>query len=213
MAGPGWNSRGPPAKKRIAVLASGRGSNFQAIIDALATGEIPASCIRLITDNPGAYAIERANKAGIPVAVVNFCSFASKGDYERSLLAALKECQPDLVVLAGYMRIVGNRIVRAYQGRMMNIHPALLPSFPGLHAQRQALGYGVKVAGCTVHFVDEMMDSGPVILQRCVPVLPGDDEDSLSMRILREEHRCLPLAVKLFCEDRLHIRGRVVEIL
>jgi phosphoribosylglycinamide formyltransferase-1 len=211
--GPGTPPTGYPRKKRIAVLASGRGSNFQAIIDALSEGHIHAGCVRLITDNVGAYAIERAKKAGIPVSVVEFGSFPSKDAYEEALMAALKECGPDLVLLAGYMRIVGKETVRAFQGRMMNIHPALLPSFPGLHGQRQALEYGVKVAGCTVHFVDEMMDSGPVIIQHCVPVLPDDDEDSLAERILVEEHRCFPLAVRLFCEDRLRIRGRIVEIL
>jgi phosphoribosylglycinamide formyltransferase-1 len=125
----------------------------------------------------------------------------------------MKECRPDLVVLAGYMRILGNEIVRSFHGKIMNIHPALLPSFPGLHAQRQAIAYGVKVAGCTVHFVDEMMDSGPIIIQKCVPVLPDDDEDRLSERILYEEHKCYPYAVKLFCEDRLRIDGRIVRVL
>ena len=200
-------------QKRIIVLASGRGSNFQAIIDALRNGDIPATCVRLITDNPGAYAIERARKAGIPVTVIDFLSFPSKDLYEEALLEALNEYDPDLILLAGYMRIVGNDIVREFQGRIMNIHPALLPSFPGLHSQQQALDYGVKVSGCTVHFVDELMDSGPVIVQVCVPVLPGDDEETLAERILLEEHRCFPLAVKLFCTDRLRIRGRIVEIL
>jgi phosphoribosylglycinamide formyltransferase 1 len=202
-----------PERKRIIVLASGRGSNFQAIIDALETGDIPAVCIRLITDNPGAYAIERAKNAGIPVTVVDFGSFSSKKQYEEALLEILNEYDPDLVLFAGYMRIVGTTIVRRFHGRMMNIHPALLPSFPGLHGQKQAIDYGVRVSGCTVHFVDEHMDSGPIIVQACVPVLPGDDEDTLAGRILIEEHRCFPLAVKLFCTDRLRIRGRIVEIL
>ncbi len=202
-----------PGKKRIIVLASGRGSNFQAIIDALGTGDIPAVCIRLVTDNPGAYAIERARKAGIPVTVTDYGSFPSKEHYEDALLGILDEYDPDLVLLAGYMRIVGPDIVRRFRGRMINIHPALLPSFPGLHSQRQAIDYGVRVSGCTVHFVDEQMDSGPIIVQVCVPVLPGDDEDALAERILAEEHRCFPLAVKLFCTDRLRISGRVVDIL
>ncbi len=207
------NPENSPQQKKIIVLASGRGSNFQAIVDALARGDIPAVCTRLITDNPGAYAIERAKQAGIPVTVVDFGSFSSKKQYEESLLEILNEYNPDLVLLAGYMRIVGNEIVRRFQGRMINIHPALLPSFPGLHSQQQALDYGVRVSGCTVHFVDEHMDSGPIIVQACVPVRPGDDEESLSERILIEEHRCFPLAVKLFCNDKLRIRGRLVEIL
>jgi phosphoribosylglycinamide formyltransferase-1 len=200
-------------KKRIIVLASGRGSNFQAILDPLSEGHIQGTCVRLISDVPGCYAIERAKLSGVPVTVVDYRSFPSKEAYEKALLFAMKECSPDLVVLAGYMRILGKDIVRSFHGRIMNIHPALLPSFPGLHAQRQAIGYGVKVAGCTVHFVDEMMDSGPIILQKCVPVLPDDDENSLSERILHEEHRCYPYAVKLFCENRLKIEGRIVRVL
>jgi len=207
------NPANSPQKKKIIVLASGRGSNFQAIIDAMIPGDIPATCIRLITDNPGAYAIERAKNAGIPVTVVDYGSFSSKKQYEEALLEILNEYDPDLVLLAGYMRIVGNDIVRRFKGKMINIHPALLPSFPGLHSQQQALDYGVRFSGCTVHFVDEHTDSGPIIVQACVPVLPGDDEETLAGRILEEEHRCFPLAVKLFCTDRLRIRGRVVEIL
>jgi phosphoribosylglycinamide formyltransferase 1 len=202
-----------PARKRIVVLASGRGSNFQAIIDALETGDIPAACIGLVTDNPGAYAIVRAKNAGIPVTVVDFGSYPSKQQYEEALLEILNEYDPDLVLLAGYMRIVGTDIVRRFRGRMINIHPALLPSFPGLHSQKQAVDYGVRVSGCTVHFVDEHMDSGPIIVQACVTVFPGDDGDTLAERILLEEHRCFPLAVKLFCTGRLRIRGRIVEIL
>jgi len=201
----------PTGKKRIVVLASGRGSNFQAILDTL--GTIHGECVGLVTDVPGAYAIERARNAGVPVQVISFREYPSRDAYEAALLESLLALKPDLVVLAGYMRILGNGIVRAFQGKIMNIHPALLPAFPGLHAQRQALEYGVKVAGCTVHFVDEEMDSGPVILQKCVPVLPGDDEESLAERILEEEHRCYPLAVKLFCDDRLVIDGRTVRIL
>ena len=200
-------------KKRIIVLASGRGSNFQAILDALSKGRIQGTCVRLISDVPGCYAIDRAKYSGVPVTVVDYRSFPSKEAYEKALLFAMQECRPDLVVLAGYMRILGRDIVRSFHGNIMNIHPALLPSFPGLHAQRQAIGYGVKVAGCTVHFVDEMMDSGPIILQKCVPVLPDDDEDLLSERILHEEHRCYPYAVKLFCDDRLKIEGRIVRVL
>ena len=202
----------PGTKKRIAFLASGRGSNFQAVIDAIAAGEIPAVCVGLVTDNPRAYAIERAEGAGIPVTVVDYARFPSKVAYEEALLAAMQGCRADLFVLAGYMRILGAGIVHEFSGRMMNIHPALLPAFTGLHAQRQAVECGVKVAGCTVHLVDEGMDTGPIVVQRCVPVLPDDDESTLADRILVEEHKALPLAVKFFCEDRLEVTGRRVRV-
>ena len=200
-------------KKRIAVLASGRGSNFQAIIEAIRRDQIPATCVALITDNPEAFAIQRAKDAGIPVKIIDYSSFPSREMYEPALLAAMQKVNADLFVLAGYMRILGDGIVRAFPGKMMNIHPALLPSFTGLHAQQQALNYGVKVSGCTVHFVDESLDCGPIILQRCVTVLDEDDEDSLADRILRHEHQCLPEAIRLFCEGKLMIDGRIVRIL
>jgi phosphoribosylglycinamide formyltransferase-1 len=196
--------------KRIVVVASGRGSNFRALIETLQRGWIAGTCVALITDNPKAYAIERAEAAGIPVVVVDYAAFASRELYEQALLAALREARPDLIVLAGYMRILGHAIVREFAGKMMNIHPALLPSFTGLHAQRQALEHGVKLAGCTVHFVDESLDGGPIILQRCVRVMDDDDEDTLANRILIQEHIALPEAIRLFCEDRLTIEGRKV---
>jgi len=198
--------------KRIVVVASGRGSNFQAVIEALQRGWIAGECVGLVTDNPKAYAIERAQAAGIPVVIVDFGQYASRELYEQALLAALKKIRPDLVVLAGYMRILGSAIVREYAGKMLNIHPALLPSFTGLHAQRQALEHGVKLAGCTVHFVDESLDGGPIILQRCVRVMDDDDEDTLANRILIQEHIALPEAIRLFCEDRLSIEGRKVRV-
>lgn len=194
------------------MLASGRGSNFQAVLDAIAAGDIPAICVGLVTDNPRAYAIERARGAGIPVTVVDYARFPSKAAYEEALLAAMQGCRADLFVLAGYMRILGAGIVHEFSGRMMNIHPALLPAFTGLHAQRQAVECGVKVAGCTVHLVDEGMDTGPIVVQRCVPVLPDDDESTLADRILVEEHKALPLAVKFFCADRLEVTGRRVRV-
>lgn len=198
--------------KRVVVLASGRGSNFQAIIDAIAAGTLRAACAGLVTDNPRAYAIERAGKAGIPVTVVDYADSPDKEHYERRLLSAMEGTGADLFVLAGYMRILGAGIVRRFPGMIINIHPALLPAFPGLHAQEQAVRYGVKVAGCTVHFVDEVMDGGPIIVQACVPVFPDDTGDSLADRILAEEHRCLPLAIRLFCEGKLSIEGRRVRI-
>lgn len=199
-------------KKRIAVLASGRGSNFQAVLDAIRDGRIPATCVRLFTDNPKAYAIDRARAADVPVSIVDYSRFTSREAYEATLLSDLKSCNPDLLVLAGYMRIIGKEIVGEFAGRMINIHPALLPSFPGLHGQRQALEHGVKVAGCTVHFVDENLDGGPIIVQKCVPVLESDDAEALASRILEQEHRCLPEAIRLFCEGRLAIVGRRVTI-
>jgi phosphoribosylglycinamide formyltransferase-1 len=199
--------------KRIAVVASGRGSNFQAVIDAIRDGKVHAECAALITDNPKAYAIERAQKAGIPCRIVDYSAFPSREVYERALLTSMYEADADLFVLAGYMRILGASIVRAFPGKMINIHPALLPSFTGLHAQRQAVQHGVKVAGCTVHFVDESLDGGPIILQKCVPVLDADDEDALAERILEQEHIVFSEAIRLFCEDRLVIEGRKVRIL
>lgn len=196
--------------KRIAVLASGRGSNFQALIDRVADKTIPAEICCLITDNPQAYAIERAEQAGIPVKVVDMSTFSDRSVYNEALEAAMVEAEADLFILAGYMRLLSPATVRRFALKMINIHPALLPSFSGLHAQRQAIEYGVKVSGCTVHFVDEGMDSGPVILQRCVPVLDDDTEESLAERILVEEHEALPEAVRLFCMERLQVEGRRV---
>jgi phosphoribosylglycinamide formyltransferase-1 len=199
-------------KKRIVVLASGRGSNFQAVVNALKSGKISGSCVSLITDNPNAYAIERARKAKIPVIVIDYTSFSTREDYEQALLSAMHRVNADLFILAGYMRILGNSVVSAFPGRIVNIHPALLPSFTGLHAQRQAVQNGVKISGCTVHFVDDSLDGGPIILQHCVVVKENDDEDSLAERILKYEHKCLPEAIRLFCEDRLEIIGKRVRI-
>ncbi|RBQ25146.1 MAG: Phosphoribosylglycinamide formyltransferase [Methanocorpusculum sp. MCE] len=199
--------------KRIAVLASGRGSNFQAILDALAAGEINGEIVALLTDNRDPYAIKRADAAGIPAIVLNYKDYPSKEAYERDLLTAMQDVCADLFVCAGYMRIIGSEIAREFSGKMINIHPALLPAFSGLHGQRQALEYGVKIAGCTVHFVDEGLDSGPIILQKAVEVLDDDDEDSLSERILEQEHLAFPEAVALFCADRLTVAGRHVKIL
>jgi phosphoribosylglycinamide formyltransferase-1 len=197
---------------RIAVLVSGRGSNFQAIIDNMNAGNLLVSCVGMITDNPYAHAIERARSAGIPITVIDYHAYPSRLEYEVELLAVLKRLNPDLVVLAGYMRILGKEVVLEYKGRMINIHPSLLPSFPGLHAQAQALAYGVKVAGCTVHFVDEEMDAGPIILQRSVVVKDDDTADMLEERILKEEHIALSDAIRLFYEGKLTICDRRVII-
>ncbi len=196
----------------IGVLASGRGSNFQAIIDAVASGRLKAKIALLISDNPNAYAIERAQKHGIESIVMAPSQYASRNDYYRAVAAELKIREVGLVVLAGFMRIVGRPLIEVFRHRIMNIHPALLPAFPGLHGQKQADDYGVKISGCTVHFVDEGMDTGPIIIQAAVPAEFEDTEESLSERILRMEHRIFPEAIRLFAENRLEVIGRKVKI-
>nr|WP_048146299.1 phosphoribosylglycinamide formyltransferase [Methanoplanus limicola] len=198
--------------KKIAFLASGRGSNFQAVIDKVNDGTIDAEIIALITDRPDAYAVERACKNNVPVFAIDFKSFDSRADYDAELLRVMEEVNADLYVLAGYMRLLDQRTAGCFPGRMINIHPALLPSFKGLNAQKQAIEYGVRISGCTVHFVDEGMDSGAIILQHSVPVFDDDDENLLAERILKEEHEALPEAVKLFCEDKISISKRRVII-
>jgi phosphoribosylglycinamide formyltransferase-1 len=166
----------------------------------------------LITDNPSAYAIERARKNNIEYLVMHPSASASREEYYQKIAGELKKRDTGLVVLAGFMRIVGKALIDAFPGRIMNIHPALLPSFPGLHGQKQALEYGVRISGCTVHFVDEGMDTGPIIIQAAVPVLQGDTEETLSARILELEHTIYPEAIQLFAEGRLSIDGRYVQI-
>ncbi|RJQ40953.1 MAG: phosphoribosylglycinamide formyltransferase [Nitrospiraceae bacterium] len=197
---------------KIGVLASGRGSNFQAIIDAVENKKLKASVEILITDNLSAFAIERAKKHNIKHIFINLKDFATKDEFFKRIANEMKSCGVELVILAGFMRIVRKPLIDAFPHRIMNIHPALLPSFPGLHGQKQALDYGVKISGCTVHFVDEGMDTGPVIIQAAVPVLPGDTEDTLSERILVFEHKIYPEAVMLFSEGRLEIKGNIVRI-
>lgn len=199
-------------KLKIAVLASGSGSNLQAIIDEIASGLLPADLRLVISDKQDAYALQRAQNANVPVKVLLPQDFASREDYDAQLVQLLQAADVEVVALAGYMRLVTPVFLRAFPQRVLNIHPALLPSFPGLHAQRQAFEYGVKVAGCTVHFVDEGMDSGPIILQAPVPVLDSDDADSLAARILEQEHVVYPLALRLLAEGKLHIEGRRVRI-
>ncbi len=196
----------------LGVLASGRGSNFQAIIDAINSGYLKAEIKVLITDNPNAYAIERARRHGIEYLIMLPKDYPSKDDYYRAIAEELKRRGVDLVILAGFMRVVKRPLIDAYPMRIMNIHPALLPSFPGLHGQKQAVDYGVKISGCTVHFVDEGVDTGPIIIQAAVPVYDDDTEESLSERILRQEHRIFPYAIRLFAEGRLSVEGRIVRI-
>ncbi len=202
-------------KKRmltIGVLASGRGSNFQAIIDSVESGFLKARIAVLITDNPEAYAIERAKKHNTEVLITRPKEFPGKDSYYSHIAEELKNRGVELVILAGFMRVVGRSLIREFQNKIMNIHPALLPSFPGLHGQKQAADYGVKISGCTVHFVDEGVDTGPVIIQAAVPVYDDDTGETLSERILKQEHRIFPYAVRLFAENKLEIRGRKVII-
>lgn len=198
---------------RIGVLASGRGSNFQAIIDEIEAGRLPASIELLIVDNPEAYAIKRAEKHKIPYLYINPKEFSTKEAFYEKIRDELTLKGVELVVLAGFMRIVKKPLLDAFPNRIINIHPALLPSFPGLHAQKQAIDYGVKITGCTVHFVDEGVDSGPIIIQAALPVHPDDTEDTLSERILKLEHKILPEAIRLFAEGRIRVEGRKVKIL
>ncbi|KPJ69049.1 phosphoribosylglycinamide formyltransferase [candidate division WOR-1 bacterium DG_54_3] len=197
----------------IGVLISGRGSNLQAIMDASDKGEIPAKVAVVISNRSDAYGLERAKKHKIPTAVFEPKKFSDKNTYELEIVKTFKEHKVDLVCLAGYMRIVGPVLLEHYSGKIINIHPALLPSFPGLHGQKQALEHGVKISGVTVHFVDEGCDTGPIILQTAVPVLEEDTEEILSARILEQEHKIYPQAIKLFAEGKLKIEGRRVRVL
>jgi len=196
----------------IGVLASGRGSNLQSIIDAVEAGKIKAKIAVVISDKKDAYALKRAEEHGIATEFLDPAPLRRRDDYDAAMLSVLRSHGVNLVLLAGYMRIVGATLVEAYENRMMNIHPALLPAFPGLHVQKKALDYGVRFSGCTVHFVDGGMDSGPIIIQAVVPVMPGDDDDRLSERILRQEHRIYPEAVRLYVEGKLEVDGRRVRI-
>jgi len=195
---------------KIAVLVSGRGSNLQAIIDSIEKGYIKNAAIKLVISNKAnAYALERAKSYGINAVFLDPSEY-DRDVYDKAILNILNQYDTDLLLLAGYFRLLGNEIIDVYRNRIMNIHPSLLPAFKGLHAQKQAFEYGVKVAGCTVHFVDEGLDSGPIILQRCVHVLPGDTEETLTARILEQEHIIYPEAVRLFTEGKLKIEGRNV---
>ncbi|MBQ1868071.1 phosphoribosylglycinamide formyltransferase [Selenomonas sp.] len=201
------------AKQKLGVLCSGRGTDLQSIIDAIGRGEVDAEIAVVLTDKPDAFALERAKKAGIKAVCVNRKQYDGREPFERALIAELEEAGVTLVVLAGFMRILTPVFVHHFAGRIMNIHPALLPSFPGAHAHRDVLAYGVKVSGCTVHFVDEGTDSGPIILQAAVPVLDGDTEETLGARVLEQEHVIYPQAIQLYCEGRLQVEGRHVRIL
>jgi phosphoribosylglycinamide formyltransferase-1 len=196
----------------IAVLVSGSGSNLQAIIDASLRGEIPCRVGIVISNKPEAYGLERARKHGIPTAVVRHTDFPSREEFDRRLVETIRRSGATLICLAGFMRVLTPVFVRAFPNRILNIHPALLPSFPGTHGPMQALDYGVRFSGCTVHFLDEGVDSGPIVVQAVVPVFDDDTEESLAARILVQEHKIYPMAIRLFFQGRLKIEGRRVRI-
>lgn len=196
----------------IAVFASGRGSNFSALIKAVKSGKIKASLSLLVCDNPKAGVLGRAKRAGVRVALVKREDFASKKDFEAEIIRNLEENNIDLIALAGFMRLLSPEFVEKYRGRILNIHPALLPSFKGTEAIKDAFDYGVKVTGVTVHFVDEKMDHGPVVLQKEVPIKEDDTPESLGKRIHKVEHRLYPEAVKLFVEGKIKPEGRKTRI-
>ena len=199
-------------RAKLGVLVSGGGSNLQALLDACARADFPAEVALVVSNVPTAFALQRARDAGVEARVLDHKGFGARTDFERALGDLLVEAGVEWVCLAGFMRLLGADFLGRFAGRVLNIHPSLLPSFPGLHAQRQALDKGVKVAGCTVHFVDPGMDTGPIIAQAAVPVLSGDDEAALSARILTEEHRLYPLVVKLAVTGGVRLEGgRVVS--
>ena len=199
-------------KVKIGVLVSGSGSNLQSIIDQIEQGWLQAEIKVVISNNPNAYALERAARHNLSVQVISQLDFYQREDFDRQMTEVLRACDVELVVLAGFMRVLTPLFLRSFSGRVMNIHPALLPAFPGMHVQQQAVEYGVKFAGCTVHFVDEGVDTGPIIIQAVVPVLDDDTADTLAARILREEHVIYPQAIQLYAEGRLKVQGRKVVV-
>ncbi len=200
-------------KMALGVLASGRGSNVEAIFTAIEKQSLEGRVAVVISDREGAQVLGRARKRGVPALFIDPKSFQDRDAYDGHVAKVLSDHGVELVVLAGYMRIVSSALIGPFRNRIMNIHPALVPAFVGLHAQRQALDYGVKIAGCTVHFVEEAVDAGPVIIQAAVPVFDEDTEETLSERILAQEHRIYSQAIQLFAEGRLQVVGRKVRLL
>ena len=199
-------------KLKLGVLVSGSGSNLQAIIDNIESGNLPCEIAVVISDKPDAFGLKRAGKHCIATVVIEPKGFQNREAFDAELVRILKDHNVGLVVLAGFMRVVTKVLINAFPMKTMNIHPSLLPSFPGLHVQKKAIEYGAKFSGCTVHFVDEGMDTGPIIIQAVVPVHDDDTEDALAARILKEEHTIYPYAVKLFVEGRLEVKGRRVIV-
>ncbi|HEY8418525.1 MAG TPA: phosphoribosylglycinamide formyltransferase [Limnochordales bacterium] len=213
MSQAGGTPRAPGGLIRLAVMASGRGTNLAAILAAVAAGRVAAQPVLVLSDNPAAPALDIARAHGIPTFAVAPRDAGGRAAFFRLVEAQLVDAGVDLVALAGFMRLLPAALVQRFRWRILNIHPSLLPAFPGLDAPRQALEYGVRVSGCTVHFVDEGMDTGPIVLQAAVPVLPDDTVESLTARIQKEEHRIYPEAIQLFAEGRLQVDGRRVRIL
>jgi phosphoribosylglycinamide formyltransferase 1 len=197
-----------PANRRLGVLISGRGSNLQALIDAIKSRALDATIVVVISNRQDAGGLERARAAGIESIVMSHRDFASRDDYDRALASELRARDVGLVCLAGFMRLVGAELIDAFSGRILNIHPSLLPAFPGLDAQQQAIDHGVRVSGVTVHLVTAELDGGPIVVQRAVPVLPGDTAESLAARILEEEHRAYPEAVRMILDGGWRLEGR-----
>jgi phosphoribosylglycinamide formyltransferase-1 len=197
---------------KLGVLISGTGTNLQAIVDAILRGDLKAEVRLVISNRPEANGLERARRHGITTMVIEHRKFPSREEFDRAVLAALRDRGVELVALAGFMRLFSSVMLEAFPGRIMNIHNSLLPSFPGIHGPKEAIDYGVKIAGCSVFFVTPGVDSGPIIVQAAVPVLPADDEQRLAARILQQEHRIFPYAIRLFQEGRLEIEGRKVII-
>ena len=195
---------------KLAVLVSGRGSNLQAIIDSIDREELDAHLSIVISNTKDAMALKRAEKHEIKTIFIDPSNYSSSKEYDKALVLKLKEFSIDLICLAGYMRILGEEIIQTFEKKIINIHPSLLPAFPGLNAQKQAINHGVKFSGCTVHFVDSGVDSGPIILQTVVPVYDNDDEESLSKRILKQEHYLYPKAIKMIQENKIRLNGRTV---
>lgn len=196
----------------LGVLASGRGSDLQSIIDAVQAGRIKAKIGVVLTDKPNVMALQRAEKAGIPAICIDRKQCSGREEFEHKLVEQLKKYGVTLVILAGFMRILSPYFVNEFKNCIMNIHPSLLPSFGGAHAHRDVLAYGVKVSGCTVHFVDEGMDSGPIIMQKAVPVLDDDTEETLAARVLEQEHIIYPKVIELYLAGKIHVNGRHVTI-
>jgi len=200
-------------RTKVGVLASGRGTDFQSLVDARKHGDLDVDLAVLVCNVPGAPVLDRAKAANVPSVVIDHRPFGKDREgFEREVLNVLRDTRVDLVVLAGFMRLVSASFIREFPNRIINIHPSLLPAFPGAHAHRDAIAAGVKVSGCTIHFVDASVDGGPIILQKAVPVHDDDTEDSLAARILEQEHVFLPLAVRLFADGRLRVEGRRVRI-
>ncbi len=200
------------SKLRLGVLASGGGTNLQAIIDRIQDGSLNAEIALVISDKASAGALQRGRRAGIPVRCIAQRNYPDRLSFDRAMVEELRKARVELVILAGFMRLLSPLFLDAFPDRILNIHPALLPAFPGLNAQQQALQHGARLSGCTVHFVDSGVDTGPIVMQAAVPVLENDSVESLSQRILRQEHRIYPEAIRLFAEGRLRILHRRVII-